>query len=224
MMSKPKELSSSNVKTLTLPDGAVTRIGRGWAQCIAFSSDENSLAVASSIGLWIYDVSTMNPVALWETESGLVSTVAFSPDGVLLATGNWDGEVKLWDIQTQSCVSKMKRFDGFDEDVSQIVFSRDGHRVAFSGKRYGIFYIWDSRTWEQGEKFTVESVSEKGDRAFIPLSISPNGKFVACVTSENSFSLWDIEEGKCVAYPAVAYCSYRCTNLFTLWTVLNLWR
>lgn len=189
--------NSNDIEKWELPDSAVTRIGRGWAQCVAFSSDENSLAVASSIGLWIYDVSNMNPIALWDTERGLVSTVAFSPDGALLATGNWDGEVKLWDIQTQRCVSKMKRFDVF-ENVSQIVFAHDGHRAAYSGRRYGIFYIWDSRTWEQGEKFTIESVSEKGDSAFIPLSISPNGKLVACVTSENSFSLWNIEEGECI--------------------------
>ena len=188
-----------DVKTWVLPEGAVTRIGRGRIQCIAFSSDENSLAVGSSIGLWIYDVSTMNPAALWATESGLVSAVAFSPDGALLATGNWNGNVELWNVQDQRCVSKMKRLGRF-EDASQIVFSQDGRRVAFSGRRYGVFYIWDPKTWKHGEKFTVGDVPGKGHRAFIPLAISPNGRFVACVASENTFSIWDIEEGNCIGY------------------------
>lgn len=39
----------------------------------------------------------------WSTErtlsTGLVSSVAFSPNGMRLASGAWDGTVKLWNVQ-----------------------------------------------------------------------------------------------------------------------------
>ena len=42
-----------------LPTGAKARIGKGWISGnIAFSPDNNLLAVASSIGIWIYDAQT----------------------------------------------------------------------------------------------------------------------------------------------------------------------
>lgn len=41
-----------------LPEGAKTRLGKGWITEIAFSPDGTLLAVASSIGVWLYDAQT----------------------------------------------------------------------------------------------------------------------------------------------------------------------
>ena len=43
-----------------LPDGAKSRLGKGWPYEIAYSPDGNMLAVASTIGIWVYDVGTRN--------------------------------------------------------------------------------------------------------------------------------------------------------------------
>jgi len=84
-----------------LPNKAMTRLGRGTVLSLVYSPDGNRLAVGTTIGLWLYNVPTMDPLALWDTRRGLVSTVTFSPNGTRLATGNWDGEVKVWDVQSQ---------------------------------------------------------------------------------------------------------------------------
>ena len=43
---------------IALPEGALARLGKGRANEITFSPDGNTLAVAGSIGVWLYDVRT----------------------------------------------------------------------------------------------------------------------------------------------------------------------
>ena len=43
---------------LSLPEGAKTRLNKGWVREIAYSPDSTLLAVAGSIGIWIYDAQT----------------------------------------------------------------------------------------------------------------------------------------------------------------------
>ena len=190
---------SDDVTTWALPKGAIARLGRGIATGIAFSPDGKMLAVGSWTGLWLYDISTMNPLTLLDTERGVVFAVAFSPNGELIATGNWDGDIKVWDVQNQRCVSKMRREGRFDA-ASQLVFSPDGHRLASSGGRYDAIYIWHPETGEQIAKFTVKEALQPRQRpGSIPIAFSPDGNLLAGATPENTFSVWDIEAGEQIA-------------------------
>ncbi len=187
---------TTDVITWALPEGAIARLARGRAQDVAFSPKRNTLAVGSRVGVWLYDMSTISPIALWDTERGVVFAVAFSPDGNLLATGNWDGDVKVWDVQSKRCISKMRREGHFDA-ASQLAFSPDGQRLASSGGRYDAVYVWCPETGEQVAKFTVENAPKGSARpTIIPLTFSPDGKQVAAATPENTFSIWDIETGE----------------------------
>ena len=184
-----------DVNTWALPEQAITRLGRGIARNVAFSPDGSRLAVGSKIGLWLYDVFTMNPLALWDTERGLVSAVAFSPDGTLLANGNSDAEVKVWNVQSQQCIFKTKR-EGRLDNAHQLLFSPDGQHLAASGGRYGAVYVWHPDTGKQVAKLTFENMPEKGPVYFIPLAFSPDGNTLASASPENTFSLWDIQAGE----------------------------
>jgi WD40 repeat protein len=46
--------------------------------------------------------------------------VAFAPGGVLLATGSWDGTVKIWNVTTAQELSSLKTHG---DKVHSIVFS-----------------------------------------------------------------------------------------------------
>ena len=56
-----------------LPDGTRARFGKGWIRELAYSPDGTRLAVASSIGIWLYDIATGQEVALLTGHSDLVS-------------------------------------------------------------------------------------------------------------------------------------------------------
>ena len=189
----------TDVSRWALPEGAIARLGHGKIEDIAFCPDSDTVAVASRIGVWLYDVSTAVPLTLWDTERGVTSTVAFSPDGNLLATGNWDGGIKVWNMQSKQCIAKMKREGRFDA-VSQLAFSPDGQRIASSGGRHGAVYIWSSQTSDEVAKFKLENAPEGGPRPnIIPLAFSPDGNWMAGATPENTVSIWHIDSAECHA-------------------------
>ena len=80
-----------------LPIGAKARFGKGKIFDIKYFPDGNKIAVATTVGTWIYDVHTGTEIDLLPAQTGYVRSVAFSPDGTLFATGNDDGRIELWD-------------------------------------------------------------------------------------------------------------------------------
>ena len=64
-----------------LPEGATLRLGKGRIYDMAYSPGGTLLAVASDIGIWLYDTATYHEVALIAGHMARVNSVAFSPDG-----------------------------------------------------------------------------------------------------------------------------------------------
>ena len=52
-----------------LPEGAITRFGKGTVNDIKFSPDGTQFAVATTIGVWIYDAKTGNENSLLVSSS-----------------------------------------------------------------------------------------------------------------------------------------------------------
>ena len=83
----------------SLPEGATLRLGKGThTDAIAYSPDGTRLAVASRIGIWLYDVHTGAEVALLTGHIAQVSSVTFSPDGKMIASGSFGGIILLWSL------------------------------------------------------------------------------------------------------------------------------
>ena len=72
---------------LSLPEGAKARFGKGSIHEIAYSPDGSMLAVAGSLGIWLYDTETLQELRLLGADAGGVYSVSFSPDGQTLASG-----------------------------------------------------------------------------------------------------------------------------------------
>jgi WD40 repeat protein len=68
-----------------------------------------------------------------------VWSVAFSPDGKTLASGGWDGAVKLWDASTGKELASLK---GHTSMVLSVAFSPDGKTLA-SGSSDKTIKLWD---------------------------------------------------------------------------------
>ena len=189
----------ADVTTWALPEGAIARLGQGRISGITFSMDESTLAVWSWLGVWLYDVSTLTPFDLLATERGWINQVAFSPNDALIAIGNQDGDVKVWDRHNQQYVSKMERV-GRANRVTRLVFSPDGQLLASSGGRYDAVYVWHHESGEQVAEFTVnESLKPRFRPGYIPLSFSPDGTLLAGATPEHTISIWDLETKERIA-------------------------
>src|SRR5262249_19891161 len=70
-----------------------------------------------------------------------VCSVAFSPDGRTLLTGNRDGVVQLWEVATRQ---ERRRFQGHIGPVLSVAFAPDG-RTVLSGGADTTALLWDAR-------------------------------------------------------------------------------
>ena len=93
----PLNTLSEDYTKMGLPDGATARLGKGPISDIAYSPDGTRLAVAGSVGIWIYDTATLEEVDLLISHTASVGDVAFGPDGSVLASGSRDATVLLRD-------------------------------------------------------------------------------------------------------------------------------
>ena len=185
----PMDADGDNIATWALPEGAVARLGQGEVETIAFSPDGHYLAVGTSVGLWLYAAETMAPVALCDTERGVFG-VTFSPNGKWIATSDWDGLIKVWDIQQGLCVTRI------ETEWNNFTFSSNSQRLATSDSATGTVNLWHPETGELLEKFSCEP--EKGGRS-MPIAFLPDTDLVASTRREDTDSdaesiiVWDIK-------------------------------
>jgi WD40 repeat protein len=71
----------------------LVRWGKGTINELAYSPNGQMLAVASSLGIYIYAAETLSIVHFIETDAW-TSDVAFSPDGAILASGLRDNSIQ----------------------------------------------------------------------------------------------------------------------------------
>jgi WD40 repeat protein len=164
----------------------LAKSGKGSLRGIAFSPDGKILAVASSIGIGLYDAESLKEIGLLE---GPAFSVAFSSDGKLIAsTGFQDGTVRIWDVEKREEIARLK-----GGGALSVAFSPDGKLIA-SGGTDGTIRIWDVEKREELAKL-------EGHRAPVfSVKFSPDGKLIASAGFQDGIVLiWDVEKRKKLA-------------------------
>lgn len=121
---------------------------------------------------------------------GNVLSVAFSPDGNVLATGDANGEIHSWQLTD---VDKEQRltYRGHSDWVWSVAFSPDGRVLASSGADQ-VVRLWDTRSGQclkllQGHNSWVRSVA-----------FSPSGDWLVSGCDDQAVRLYDVRTGQCL--------------------------
>jgi WD40 repeat protein len=115
---------------------------------------------------------------------GRVSSVAYSPDGRLLAAGTWDGTLLLWDAATGKLPRDLRGHKG---PIETVAFSADGKRLVSAANGDPGVFLWETATGRLLRRF--------GDEPFLRPAFSPDGKYVAAIR-RGTFHVWDAATGR----------------------------
>jgi WD40 repeat protein len=115
------------------------REGGNCCLALAISPDSATLASADFHKVHLWDVLGGSRRATLAGHPDAVRSLAFSPDGALLLSGGWGGNMRLWDV------ASARPLAAFDWDVGRVhhvAFSPDGMTAAVAGHT-GTVVVWD---------------------------------------------------------------------------------
>ena len=155
-----------------------------WATCIAYSPDNVTFGCGTSEGnVWLVDVDTgehNETTVIGHTDR--VSSVDFSRDGSVLASGSSDKTICLWDVSTGDL---RKTLSGHIDRVQQVAFSPAGFILA-SASDDGTIRLWDIDTGD-----VIKTLDVSADRVR-HIAFSPTGLMLASTGDDGTIQLWNI--------------------------------
>jgi len=157
---------------------------------VRFSPDEKVLAVGGYRQVRLLDPASGKVVATLAGHAGLVRSLAFSPDGKLLAAAGGvaqiGGEIKIWDVQSHQLV---KTIQGHHDSIYSVAWSPDGKLLA-TGSYDRLVKLWDVGTGKESK-----NLQDHIDAVFA-VAFSPDGKRLASASQDRTVKIWDIASGK----------------------------
>lgn len=119
--------------------------------------------------------------------SGDILSVAFSPDGTLLATGI-DCSITVWQVAESKPLFSL---EGHTAWITALSFSPDGQQIA-SGSHDQTVRFWDVQT--QQSQYPLQ-----GHQSWIQaIAYSPDGTLLASGGNDKEIRLWDTHTGECI--------------------------
>ena len=182
--------SGDDVTLIELAHGRTTCLGKRGPSpggFVVFSHDGKQLAYPGNTPtkVALHDLGTGQEVT-FDHGSRVPWAVDISPDDAVLATGGFDGTVKLWNVRARQ--ERRSQHPGHKGQVTMLKFSPDGEHLASVGGD-GLVKLW------QLEKGEVVRVLDCEVSAW-SVCFSPDSQRLAVGTCDGDVKLWQWESNR----------------------------
>ena len=182
------------------PDGKTLATGEETDEAMLKGAEKN-YRLRSLPTTKLRDAATGKVLRTFSAQDGVIS-VAFSPDGKLLATGGLDGYLRISNV-----ASGEREGDGVHgargapgaleyDPLRGIAFSPDGQHLASCADDNTLAGYWGFR---RDRGFNSSGVFDRHKKEIRAVAFSPDGTLLASASADRTVKLWEVETRKCVA-------------------------
>ena len=136
-----------------LPEGAKARLGKGVIIDMQLSRGGTKLAIASSVGVRLYDVDTGAESVLLTKNTDLVGAVIFSPDRSKLAYVSGEKKCYVWNLLNNTMLTT---FDTDEASFKSLKVLPDGKTLVTRTWK-DTFLLWEVTTGKQTDSFSPKA-------------------------------------------------------------------
>jgi WD40 repeat protein len=149
------------------PDGTLFALGLGNYTWELRELDTQEVKTVFDLGLYPYSVESL----------------AYSPDGSIIATADESAGVRLWDAETEEEIRLMEVADG---TVFDLAFTPDGTKIVAGDGVYNV-WVWDVETGENLARI------EGAENLIASVDVSPDSASFAAASWDGNVRVYDFD-------------------------------
>ncbi len=167
----------------------ILRLG-GAVRTVKFSPVDASLVASAgadgTVKLWNLQNDTVTTL---RGHTRQVNSVAFSPNGKLLASGSDDYKFKLWDVQNRQPIVTLEHVvDHTRYQIKAVAFSPDGQLLATAG--------WGVKLWDVSNQNGIDTLEH--DQWVYAVAFSRDGQRLAAGDINGLVKVWDVQNWQAI--------------------------
>jgi WD40 repeat protein len=171
--SETKNIEPPTKEVLSLPDSEPT-----------ISPSKSQWELSSLLEINAQSASDLEELFVLHGGNAYLTTLAFNPSGSLLASGDIDGDVRFWDMNSGDEIAAIKQ----GRQTMEITFNPDGTILA-SGDSDGAVRLWDMAGFKE------LGIFEGHVWGIFDVDFSPDGKLIASGSVDQSVRVWEVPDG-----------------------------
>lgn len=182
---------------LTAPqEPQVFQVAEGAATAIALSPDGRRLLAGGAVNrgnfnlgsttAWLVQIDTGRRIHVLRGHKERLTSVAYRPDGLQLATGSADRTARLWDSGTGRLLHELRGHTG---EVAEIAYDPAG-KYLLTASADGTLRLWDANTGEMVRELTGHT-----DRVHAVTFVT-DGQHALSGSADHTVRVWEVASGR----------------------------